>query len=183
MLARARIGGAPLPEHELLSDCLLLVGGGSETTCNALSGGLRAFLERPSRLRHRRAYLPGRAPRADGDPQRPARAGAAPRARRAGRPLRTPGLELSRRREEASRSVPLRVRPTLCRRDDGCAFSEPVCPEIIEPFPSGTRPTSAPGSPIVDEESVSYRAAAPSRMHLAIWLLLGFASSGEMTAP
>jgi cytochrome P450 len=55
VLARARIDGAPLPEHELLSDCLLLVGGGNETTRNALSGGLLAFLERPDEWQRLRA--------------------------------------------------------------------------------------------------------------------------------
>ena len=52
VLARARPDGLPLPEHELLSYCLLLIGGGNETTRNALSGGLLAFLEHPDQWRH-----------------------------------------------------------------------------------------------------------------------------------
>ena len=47
LLAKARVGGAPLPPHVLSSYCMLLVVAGNETTRNAISGGLHAFLEHP----------------------------------------------------------------------------------------------------------------------------------------
>ena len=55
LLTAARPDGAPLPDHALLSDCLLLIGGGNETTRNALSGGLLAFLEHPAQWRRLKA--------------------------------------------------------------------------------------------------------------------------------
>jgi cytochrome P450 len=45
LLARARPEGEPLPPHELVSFCLLLLVAGNETTRNALSGGLLALME------------------------------------------------------------------------------------------------------------------------------------------
>src|SRR4029434_738895 len=47
VVANAQIGGASLPERELLSFYFLLVVASNETTRNALTGGLRAFLEHP----------------------------------------------------------------------------------------------------------------------------------------
>ncbi|MEZ4333926.1 MAG: cytochrome P450 [Myxococcota bacterium] len=55
VLAAARPDGVPLPDHELLSYCLLLIGGGNETTRNALSGGIEAFLAFPEQWRRLRA--------------------------------------------------------------------------------------------------------------------------------
>ena len=45
VLARAEVDGAPLTHHELVSYYLLLVAAGNETTRNAISGGLLAFLD------------------------------------------------------------------------------------------------------------------------------------------
>ncbi len=62
LLANARVNGAPVPELELLSYCLVLVAAGNETTRNATSGGLRALIEHPeqlARLRADPARLPG----------------------------------------------------------------------------------------------------------------------------
>jgi cytochrome P450 len=50
VLANAEIDGAPLPPRELLSYCFLLVIAGNETTRNAMSGGLLAFIENPGEL-------------------------------------------------------------------------------------------------------------------------------------
>jgi len=47
VVANAKIGGESLPERELLSFYFLLVVAGNETTRNALTGGLLAFLEHP----------------------------------------------------------------------------------------------------------------------------------------
>jgi cholest-4-en-3-one 26-monooxygenase len=47
VLANARIGGEPVPQFELLSYYFLLVVAGNETTRNATSGGLLAFIEHP----------------------------------------------------------------------------------------------------------------------------------------
>jgi cholest-4-en-3-one 26-monooxygenase len=47
VVANARIDGEPLPERELLSFYFLLVVAGNETTRNAMTGGLLAFLEHP----------------------------------------------------------------------------------------------------------------------------------------
>jgi cholest-4-en-3-one 26-monooxygenase len=61
LLADARIDGAPLAELELLSYYLILIAAGNETTRNAISGGLLAFLEHPAeweRLRRDASLLP-----------------------------------------------------------------------------------------------------------------------------
>jgi len=47
VVANGRVEGAPLPPVELLSYYLLLVVAGNETTRNAMTGGLLAFLENP----------------------------------------------------------------------------------------------------------------------------------------
>lgn len=46
-LATARIDGAPLPDAELMGYYLILIVAGNETTRNAISGGMLAFLENP----------------------------------------------------------------------------------------------------------------------------------------
>jgi cytochrome P450 len=51
VLVRAEIDGAPLSARELLSYFLFLVAGGTETTRNAISGGLVAFLDHPDQWR------------------------------------------------------------------------------------------------------------------------------------
>ena len=51
VLARAKVGGDPLTPHELASYYLLLVTAGNETTRNAISGGLLAFLDVPDQWR------------------------------------------------------------------------------------------------------------------------------------
>ena len=48
LLAQARIDGEPLPPHILASYYMLLIVAGNETTRNAISGGLHAFLEHPA---------------------------------------------------------------------------------------------------------------------------------------
>ena len=50
VIANARLDGESLPERELLSYYLLLVVAGNETTRNAMTGGLLAFLENPGEL-------------------------------------------------------------------------------------------------------------------------------------
>ncbi len=47
VVANGRVDGAPLPPVELLSYYMLLVVAGNETTRNAMTGGLLAFLEHP----------------------------------------------------------------------------------------------------------------------------------------
>jgi len=47
VLANASLEGEPLPDRELLSYYFLLVVAGNETTRNAMTGGLLAFLENP----------------------------------------------------------------------------------------------------------------------------------------
>jgi cholest-4-en-3-one 26-monooxygenase len=47
VVANGRVDGTPLPPVELLSYYLLLVVAGNETTRNAMTGGLLAFLENP----------------------------------------------------------------------------------------------------------------------------------------
>ena len=51
VLAGARIAGSPLREEELLAYCLILVAAGNETTRNAISGGLLAFIDHPEEWR------------------------------------------------------------------------------------------------------------------------------------
>ncbi|GIW41780.1 MAG: cytochrome P450 [Candidatus Binatia bacterium] len=61
VLANARLDGEPLPVLELLSYFFLLVVAGNETTRNATTGGLLAFLEHPEeweKLRRDPALLP-----------------------------------------------------------------------------------------------------------------------------
>ncbi len=55
VLVNARIEGAPLPTHDLLSYYQLLVVAGNETTRNAASGGLMALIEHPDELAKLRA--------------------------------------------------------------------------------------------------------------------------------
>jgi cytochrome P450 len=55
VLANAEVDGAPLPPRELLSYCFLLVIAGNETTRNAMSGGLLAFIQNPGELAKLRA--------------------------------------------------------------------------------------------------------------------------------
>jgi cytochrome P450 len=50
LLGAARLEGEPLPREELLSYCMLLVVGGNETTRNAVTGGVLAFIENPDQL-------------------------------------------------------------------------------------------------------------------------------------
>jgi len=50
VLVAARIDGQPLPRHELLSYCLAMVIAGNETTRNAITGGMLAFIENPDQL-------------------------------------------------------------------------------------------------------------------------------------
>jgi cytochrome P450 len=47
VVARSSVYGKPLPDFELLSYYLLLVAAGNETTRNAMTGGMIAFLENP----------------------------------------------------------------------------------------------------------------------------------------
>jgi cholest-4-en-3-one 26-monooxygenase len=47
VVANGRVDGKPLPDFELLSYYLLLVAAGNETTRNAMTGGMLAFLENP----------------------------------------------------------------------------------------------------------------------------------------
>jgi cholest-4-en-3-one 26-monooxygenase len=51
VLATSRLDGEPLPLFELMSYFLLLVVAGNETTRNATSGGLHAFIENPEQWR------------------------------------------------------------------------------------------------------------------------------------
>jgi cholest-4-en-3-one 26-monooxygenase len=51
VLARAEVEGAPLTPHQLVSYCLFLVAGGTETTRNALSGGVQGFFDNPDQWR------------------------------------------------------------------------------------------------------------------------------------
>jgi cytochrome P450 len=55
VIANGRLKDAPLPTVELLSYYLLLVVAGNETTRNAMTGGLLAFLEHPSEWQKLRA--------------------------------------------------------------------------------------------------------------------------------
>jgi cholest-4-en-3-one 26-monooxygenase len=51
VLTRSEIDGAPLTPHQLVSYCLFLIAGGTETTRNALSGGMQGFFENPEAWR------------------------------------------------------------------------------------------------------------------------------------
>ncbi|MBW2425659.1 MAG: cytochrome P450 [Deltaproteobacteria bacterium] len=51
VLTRAEVDGAPLTPHQLVSYCHFLVAGGTETTRNALSGGIQGFFEHPDEWR------------------------------------------------------------------------------------------------------------------------------------
>lgn len=60
-LTQAEIDGEVLSEEEILAFCQLLVLAGNETTRNAISGGLLAFIEHPdqwARLRTDRSLMP-----------------------------------------------------------------------------------------------------------------------------
>jgi len=62
VVANGEVNGAPLPPVELLSYYFLLVVAGNETTRNAMTGGMLAFLENPAewqKLRHDPALLEG----------------------------------------------------------------------------------------------------------------------------
>ena len=50
MLVRARVDGEPLTVRELQSYITLLLAAGNETTRNAMTGGVKAFLEHPDQL-------------------------------------------------------------------------------------------------------------------------------------
>jgi cholest-4-en-3-one 26-monooxygenase len=51
VVANGKVNGAPLPPVELLSYFFLLVVAGNETTRNAMTGGMLAFLEHPGKWR------------------------------------------------------------------------------------------------------------------------------------
>jgi len=55
VLVNARVQGGPVPPFELLSYYFLLVVAGNETTRNAMSGGLLAFMQHPEQLEKLRA--------------------------------------------------------------------------------------------------------------------------------
>ncbi|HSQ02638.1 MAG TPA: cytochrome P450, partial [Burkholderiales bacterium] len=62
VVANGHVNGEPLPPVELLSYYFLLVVAGNETTRNAMTGGMLAFLEHPEewdKLRRDPAYLDG----------------------------------------------------------------------------------------------------------------------------
>jgi hypothetical protein len=51
LFTQARVNGEPLPPGDVLSWCLIIVIAGNETTRNATSGGMLAFVEHPDELR------------------------------------------------------------------------------------------------------------------------------------
>jgi len=51
LFAQAEIDGEPLPPMDVLAWCLIIVIAGNETTRNATSGGMLAFIEHPEELR------------------------------------------------------------------------------------------------------------------------------------
>jgi cytochrome P450 len=55
-LAHAKIGGERMPEAELMGYYLILIVAGNETTRNAISGGMLAFLENPEQWRALREH-------------------------------------------------------------------------------------------------------------------------------
>ena len=50
VIANARVGGAPIPDLELVSYLALVIVAGNETTRNAASGGLVALMQHPDQL-------------------------------------------------------------------------------------------------------------------------------------
>jgi cytochrome P450 len=51
LFTQARVDGAPLPPMDVLAWCLIIVVAGNETTRNATTGGMLAFIEHPGELR------------------------------------------------------------------------------------------------------------------------------------
>jgi hypothetical protein len=51
IFANARVDGQPLPPMDVLAWCLIIVIAGNETTRNATTGGMLAFIEHPDELR------------------------------------------------------------------------------------------------------------------------------------
>jgi len=51
LFAQARVDGEPLPPMDVLAWCLIIVVAGNETTRNATTGGMLAFIENPGELR------------------------------------------------------------------------------------------------------------------------------------
>ena len=67
VVANGQVGGKPLEPVELLSYYFLLVVAGNETTRNAMTGGLLAFIENPGRVAQARARRLAPRPRGGGD--------------------------------------------------------------------------------------------------------------------
>ncbi len=63
LFAQARVDGQPLPPMDVLAWCLIIVIAGNETTRNATTGGMLAFIENPGELRKLQAS-PGLLPSA-----------------------------------------------------------------------------------------------------------------------
>ena len=110
-LAKAKIDGKYLPDFELLSYYFLLVVAGNETTRNAMTGGLLAFIENPGEWRKLAprpdaARLGRRGDRALDDARDPVRAHAPPRTTScaARRSARASGSVSSTRRRIATRT-------------------------------------------------------------------------------
>ncbi len=51
LVTQARVDGEPLPPMDVLAWCLIIVIAGNETTRNATTGGMLAFIENPGELR------------------------------------------------------------------------------------------------------------------------------------
>jgi cytochrome P450 len=51
LFVQARVDGEPLPPMDVLAWCLIIVVAGNETTRNATTGGMLAFIENPGELR------------------------------------------------------------------------------------------------------------------------------------
>jgi cytochrome P450 len=51
LVTQARVDGEPLPPMDVLAWCLIIVIAGNETTRNATTGGMLAFIEHPGELR------------------------------------------------------------------------------------------------------------------------------------
>jgi cytochrome P450 len=58
LFTQARVDGEPLPPMDVLAYCLIVVIAGNETTRNATTGGMLAFIENPGEL-HRLQQNPG----------------------------------------------------------------------------------------------------------------------------